>query len=288
MKPPRFKYGAAETVDEAVALLAEHGADAVVLAGGQSLVPMLNMRLARPEVVVDIGRVTDLDYINANGALAIGAMTRQARAQDAAEVAAKAPLLAEALPWIAHAGIRTRGTVGGSAAHGDPASEIPAVLVALEAEIVLHGPNGKRTISAEEFFISSFITDRADDELLTELRIPTPAEGSRSAFVEVSRRHGDYALVGVAAQVQVDEGGAVQAARVSLLNVADKPHLAVATGEALIGKEIADPAVRDEASAAVLDGLEPSSDAHASAEYRREVSVAMVRRALDQINAGGS
>jgi carbon-monoxide dehydrogenase medium subunit len=287
MKPPRFKYGSAASVEEAVSLLSEHGADASVLAGGQSLVPMLNMRLARPEVLVDIGRVTELDYISANGDLAIGAMTRQATALASEQVATKAPLLRKALPWIAHAGIRTRGTVGGSAAHGDPASEIPAVLVALEGDIVVRGAAGERVIPAEQFFLSSFVTAKADDELLTEVRISSPAEGSRSAFIEVSRRHGDYALVGVAAQLLVDDGF-VESARICLLNVADTPFLAAGTAAALVGREFADPAVLDEASKAVLEGLTPSSDAHASAEYRREVSVAMVRRALEQIKAGGN
>ena len=206
MKPASFKYAAPESVDEALGLLAEHSHDGKVLAGGQSLVPLLNMRLARPHVLIDLNRVAGLDYIREdNGTVAIGAMTRQRTVERSPMVREKLPLLWEAIQFVGHPQIRNRGTVGGSLAHADPSAELPAVAVASGATLVARSPRGERTLNAEEFFVSYLATALEPDELLTEVRFPV--HGHRgTAFLEVSRRHGDYALAGVAAMVTVRDG----------------------------------------------------------------------------------
>jgi aerobic carbon-monoxide dehydrogenase medium subunit len=287
VKPAPFKYGSVDSVEGAVALLVEHGDEATVLAGGQSLIPMLNMRLARPDVLVDINPVAELDGIDANGELVIGAITRQHAVEHSAVVATRAPLLAKALRHVAHPAIRARGTLGGSAAHADPASEIPATLVALAADVVLRGATGERTLAAEDFFVSTFMTAREPDELLTHIRIPSSASSTRGAFLEVARRHGDYALVAVAADLAVDTDGTVKQGRIVLTNVADIPRRARSAEDFLVGRRIDDAEVRREAARLASEGLEPVSDVHASAQYRMELASTLTRRALEQISEGG-
>jgi carbon-monoxide dehydrogenase medium subunit len=287
VKPAPFKYASVDTVEAAIGLLDEYGDDATVLAGGQSLIPMLNMRLARPGVLVDINRVAELDSISANGSLVIGALTRQHAVEHSPEVARHAPLLVQALRHVAHPAIRARGTLGGSAAHADPASEIPATLVALGAEVVVRGPSGERVVGAEDFFVSTFMTARDTNEVLTHLRIPVPGSPTRSAFIEVARRHGDYALVAVAVDVGVDDDGVVESASIVLTNVADVPRRASAAEAALVGRSIDDVGTHGEAARLAADGLDPVSDIHASAQYRTELASTLVRRALKQISEGG-
>lgn len=286
MKPPPFKYGAVGSVEEALALLGAHGDEASVLAGGQSLVPMLNMRLARPEVLVDINRVHELSGITANGDIAIGALTRQREVENSAIVKRDVPLLAEALRYVAHPAIRARGTLGGSAAHADPASEIPAVLVALNAAIVLTGPDGTRTIPAADFFVSVFTTAKEPTELLTQIRIPRASESARASFLEVSRRHGDFALVAVAANVELDASGNASGAHIVLTNVADVPFRAHDAEGFLVGRSIGDASVRQEAAELAASALSPSGDVHASPQYRIDVARTLVRRALERISEG--
>jgi len=268
VKPAPFKYLAAGGVEEAIAALAEHGDEAKVLAGGQSLVPMMNLRLATPAVLVDVNRVAELSGIAANGSLELGATTRQADAERSAAVAARAPLLAEALRHVGHPGTRVRGTLGGSAAHADPAAEIPAVLLALGAELVVHGPEGERTIPADDFFVSTFTTALGPDELLTRIRLPS--NGDAWGFAEVARSHGDFALA----------GAAVAGARIVLFGVADRPLRAREAEDALSGG-----ATPVEAARLAAAAIDPTGDAFTSAAYRRDVAAVVVRRALEQAAA---
>jgi CO/xanthine dehydrogenase FAD-binding subunit len=280
VKPAPFDYHRPSTVDEVTALLAQHGPDAKLLAGGQSLVPAMNFRLAQPAVLIDLERVAGLGELREEGGvLRMGAMTRQRAAERSAAVARGAPLLVETLPFIAHPQIRNRGTVGGSIAHADPAAEIPAVMLALEARFRLRGPSGARTVRAEEFFTGLFGTALEPDELLTDVEVPAPAPGSGWAFGEVSRRHGDYALAGVAATVALDAAGRCSGARIALLSVGDGPVLAAGAAAALLGHEPTAEAVRAAADAAGR-GIDPPADIHASADYRRRLAEVLVRRVL--------
>jgi carbon-monoxide dehydrogenase medium subunit len=288
LKPAPFRYVAVETVDEAVAALAEHGDDAKVLAGGQSLVPLMNMRLALPGVLVDVNRVGELRGISANGALEIGATTRQLAVERSAEVRAATPLLVEALRHVSFPGVRSRGTVGGSVAHADPAAEIPAVLLALGGEVVARGSSGQRTIAADDLFQGFFTTALAPDEVITHVRFPRQGAGQHTGFAEVARKAGDFALAGCAAAVTVDEAGAVSAARVVLFGVADRPLRSPGAEQALAGSALSDVAVRGEAGRAASAEVDAKDDAHASAAYRREVAGVMVRRALEAAAEGGT
>ena len=223
MKPAKFEYHAPETVADVVSLLAEHGDDAKVLAGGQSLVPMLNMRLTRFEHIIDLNRVAELRGIQrANGTLTIKAMTRQAEAERDTTVSA-VPLLSQAIPQIGHFQIRNRGTIGGSIAHADPASELPAVSLALDAELEVGGSNGSRRVPSSEFFVGTWTTSIADDEVLTAVHFPV-WEG-RCGFVvdEITRRSGDFALTGVVCGVEVDDAGAVSRSAIAFFGMAPTP-----------------------------------------------------------------
>jgi carbon-monoxide dehydrogenase medium subunit len=281
MKPAAFEYHRPDSTDEALALLAEHGYDAKLLAGGQSLVPAMNFRLAQPAVLIDLNRIPQLDYVaQADGGLRIGAMTRQATVERNPLVATHAPLLAETLPFVAHAQIRNRGTIGGSIAHADPAGEMGAVMLALGASFYLRGPNGTRAVAAAEFFTGLFGTALEADEMLTEVEIPAAAPRTGWAFDEVSRRHGDYALAGLAAAVEVDEDGRCTAARIALLGVGDAPVLARQAAAALIGQAPTDAAIRAAADAASQRDVDPPGDIHATPAYRRHLTNVLVRRVL--------
>ena len=283
MKPAPFAYHRPGSVDEALALLAQHGGDAKPLAGGQSLIPAMNFRLARPAVLVDLNRLTTLAGIRGGAdSLRIGAMTRQRAVERDATVARDAPLLAEALPHIAHPQIRTRGTVGGSLAHADPAAELPAVMVALGATFELHSPRGKRSVPAEEFYTGLFTTALAADELLVEIAIPPRTPRSGSAFMEVARRHGDYALAGVAAVLTLDDAGSCREARIALLSVGDGPVLAIKAAKAITGEKPTADAIQEAADAAASKDVDPPGDIHASAAYRRQLVGVLVRRALQR------
>ena len=206
MKPPRFEYHAPRAVDEALALLARQGDRAKVLAGGQSLIPLLNFRLAQPEALVDINRIVDLAYVRATAdGLAIGALTRQHAVERSETVRARAPILAEACRFMGHLPIRHRGTIGGSLAHADPASELPAVMVALEAQLTLAREQARRTVPADQFFVGPLTTALEPGELLVEVRVPDQPRRTGGAFVEMARRAGDFALVGVAALITLDD-----------------------------------------------------------------------------------
>ncbi len=281
MKPAPFEYASPGTVDEALALLAEHGGEAKPLAGGQSLIPAMNFRLARPAVLVDLNRITALAYVRPeSGGVAIGAMTRQRAVERSDVVARAAPLLAEAMPSIAHPQIRNRGTVGGSVAHADPSAELPAVLLALDARLRTKSSAGERSIPAGEFFKGMLETALGPDELLVEIALPPLPERTGTAFLEVARRHGDYALVGVAVTVTLDSRGVCRAARIALLSVGEGPVLAAAAAKVLAGEWPSDDLLRAAAAATATRDIDPPSDIHASAAYRRRLAAVLTRRAL--------
>ncbi len=284
MKPAPFDYHRPDTLEEALAILARSGGDAKALAGGQSLVPAMTFRLARPAVLVDLNRIASLAYLteSPDGWLRIGAMTRQRAAERSPAVARGAPLLFEALPWIAHPQIRNRGTVGGSLAHADPAAELPAVMVALDARFVLTGPSGARTVPAREFYTGLLSTALAPDELLTEVQVPPRPPGAGEAFVELARRHGDFALVGVAVRVVLDPSGTCASARIALLSVGDGPVLASRAMAVLTGSALDQDRLDEAAGAAADSDIDPPGDIHASPAYRRRLARVLVRRALAQ------
>jgi carbon-monoxide dehydrogenase medium subunit len=282
VKPPVFSYAVPETVSDAVDLLKGHGDEAKILAGGQSLVPLLNLRLARPEVLIDVNRIRDLDGIDSNGALTIGAITRQRTVAESAAVAGFAPIVVDALRHVGHPATRARGTFGGTIAHADPAAELPAVLLALDGEVDAQGPSGPRTIAAEDLFRGYFTTELAGDEVLVKVRLRRPLDGARWAFLEVARRHGDFALVGVAAVAWTD-GETCTDARVALFGVGPVPTRAREAEALLQGRPLGTSSFAGDVARAAAAGLSPVSDIHATGLYRREVAEVLVRRAVESM-----
>jgi aerobic carbon-monoxide dehydrogenase medium subunit len=279
MKLPPVEYEAPTTVAEAIDLLAEHGDEASVLAGGQSLIPLLALRLARPEVLIDINGIDELSGVSAaDGHVAIGATTREYVAEESGTVADTLPLLAAALPLIGHEAIRSRGTIGGSLAHADPAAELPAVARALDAEFVVRGPSGTRVIPAAQWFDGYLTTSRRPDELLAEVRFPAAGPGTGVSFEEVARRHGDFAIVGLATSL-VFSGGAISEARLAFAGVSDVPVRAAAAEDLLAG-ERPSAELFDEAARRATEELDPPADLHGSSDYRKTVAAAVVRRGL--------
>lgn len=280
MKPPSFEYHDPETVGEVVRILAQYEGEAKIIAGGQSLMPLLNMRLARPQALVDLRRVPGLDYIRReNGGLAIGSLTRQRDVERSADVAELLPLLHSATRFIAHPQIRNRGTVGGSLAHADPAAELPAVAVALDATFAITGPEGERTVPAGDFFVSFLTTSLSPEEVLTEVRFPGLRRRTGWSFQEVARRHGDFALVGVAVTLAL-QSGKCHGARIVLFGVGGTPVRARRAEQELEGNSPSDLLLRSAAMSAAEEIDEPVADIHASAEYRRHVAGVLTRRAL--------
>ena len=286
MKPAKFEYFAPTSLAEALELLHEHGDDAKVLAGGQSLMPLINMRLARPKVVVDINRIPGLDYISPtpDGGLAIGALTRQRSVEKSTAVKERFPVLAAAMPSIGHFQIRNRGTVGGSISHADPAAELPALCLALDGEFVLSSASSQRVLKAENFFISHLTTAIEPGELLTEIRLPawSPASSAewRWGFQEVCRRQGDFAMVGAVSLLQLDGGGVCQSACVTMFGVSGTPVRIRRAEEVLLGSQVNSSVLQD-VSKIVAEDLDPDSDIHASAAYRKEVGGVIARRTLE-------
>ncbi len=280
MKPPAVGYVRAGDASEAVALLAEHGTDAKLLAGGQSLVPLMSFRLARPSVLVDINRVGGLDGIaRDNGHLVVGAMTRQRDLETSPVAAAASPLLPEVLGHVGHVAIRNRGTVGGSLAHADPAAELPTLVTALDGELQVRGPGGSRTVAAGDFFTGPFTTALEYDEILTALRLPRLPDGTGVAVHELARRHGDFAIVGAMAAVHLGPDGTVDLTRLAASGVGPVPVRLHDAESALTGSRPTAEAI--DAAAATVDGaINPADDVHAPASYRREMAMLLVRRAL--------
>jgi carbon-monoxide dehydrogenase medium subunit len=278
MKPAPFDYVAPRTLEEAVAALARGGPDAKVLAGGQSLIPLMNFRLARPSLLVDLNRLPELAYITPRaGGLAFGAMTRQAAVERHPNLAATQPLLAEAIRWVGHAAIRSRGTFGGSLAHADPAAELTAVAVCLDAQLRMLGPKGRRDIPAADFFQGYLTTALAPDEILEDIWLPSLPPRTGQAWLEFARRHGDFALVGVAASISVD-GESISDARLVLTGV-DATPVRARQAEILLTGGTLDERVAA-AAEAVRGVIHPEADIHASREYRLHLAVVLAERAI--------
>ncbi|MEE2061495.1 FAD binding domain-containing protein [Rhodococcus artemisiae] len=281
MKPSAFEYHRPTTPEEAAELLAEFGDDAKVIAGGQSLMPMLNFRLAVFEHLIDIGRLTDLTGINHDsGSVAIGAITNQATVGRSALIRTSVPLLSRATPLIGHFPIRNRGTLGGSVAHADAAAEYPAVALTLDAEIETLSSAGRRTLPAAEFFIGMWTTALRDDEILTKVTFPIREGRSGFSIAEFSRRKGDFAMAGACVAVKVDNDLRVESCSIGLFGLGSMPIRATSAERSLVGCSIDELQVRDVAHAAV-SGLESvPADLHGSAAYRVRVGATMVARAL--------
>lgn len=284
MKPPPFDYYAPTTLDEALALMSQHGYGAKALAGGQSLVPTMNFRLAAPSVLIDLNRIPDLGYIRtaSDGGLLIGAMTRHVQVEKSPKVLDKLPLLHATMPNIAHPQIRYRGTFGGSIAHADPAAELPALLRALGGKVKAQSTRGSRWIEADDFFTGFFSTALAEDELITEIHLPALPPRSGWAIEEMSRRHGDFALVGVFAVLTLDANGRCESSRIALFGVGDGPVLAETAMGVLRGERLTDEAIRAAAEAAAQKDVDPPSDVHATAAYRRHLVQVLTKRTLTQ------
>jgi carbon-monoxide dehydrogenase medium subunit len=279
MKLPPVEYEAPRTVSEAVELLAEHLDQASVLAGGQSLIPLLALRLARPAVLIDINGVDGLSGVSAtDGSVGIGAMTREYVAEESAVIADAVPLLAAALPLIGHEAIRNRGTIGGSLAHADPSAELPAVALALDAEFVVRGRSGMRVIPAADWFEGYLTTSRRPDELLVQVRFPAAGRGTGISFQEVARRHGDFAVVGLAVSLTLSDG-AIGDARLAFAGVSDVPVRAFGAEDLLVGERPSDE-LFDAAARRATEDIDPPADLHGSSDYRRRVAAVLVRRGL--------
>jgi CO/xanthine dehydrogenase FAD-binding subunit len=282
MKPPRFDYYAPPRLDEALALLEKFTSDARILAGGQSLVPLMNMRLASPQKIIDINKVAALDYIEEHeGFLCLGALTRHRTIERSPLVAACCPLLAQAVGFIGHTQVRSRGTIGGSVAHADPAAEYPAVLAAFNGMIVAQSVRGRRTIKWERFFLGPYMVDLQPDEMVVEIRLHKPAQPAAGAFLELSRRHGDFAIVEAAVQLEIDNAGKCAAVQIALGGVGGTPVRALAAEQYLQG-QIADLRQCGQAAALAAEKLEPDDDLHGSADYRKRMASLLVARALTQ------
>lgn len=284
MKPSPFTYHRPASVGEAVATLAELGGDGKVLAGGQSLVPLMSMRLSAPDHLVDINGLAELDTVEAtDGTVRIGAGARQARVERDAAVREAVPLLGRALANVAHPTIRNRGTVVGSLVHADPSAELPAVLLLLGGTMELRSPDGVRDVAAADFFLGPMSTSVRPGELAVAARLPCQPAGSGTAFVEVSRRHGDFALCGVGAVADTDADGAITSARVALVGVGGTAVVVDLTPAVRGSGGDLDPSARD---GLVDEQIDPEGDIHATADYRRQLARVLTGRALEQAVAG--
>lgn len=281
MKPAPFKYIAARTLDQALAVKAEHGDEARFLAGGQSLVPMLNFRLTQPSVLIDINPLTHCAGVRDDGAyrVRIGALTRYRDLERDPATARTLPLVHEALPHIAHPQIRSRGTVGGSLANADPASELPAIVLALAARLRVKSLRGERWIDASEFFTGALTTALDPDEMLIEIELPAAKPRCGQCFMEVARRRGDFALMGVACTVELDDDERCKEARISLCSAGDTPIFAADASNALLGEHVGVAQI-DAAAESVQRAIEPAGNVHASKEFQRHLAGVLTKRAL--------
>jgi CO/xanthine dehydrogenase FAD-binding subunit len=283
MKPAAFEFFDPRNLNDALSLLNQYGNDAKILAGGQSLMPLMNLRLVRPKVIIDINRVAELAYMEsgAGAGLAVGGLTRHRALERSPLVREQNPLLAETLPLIGHAHIRNRGTIGGSLVHADPAAELPALALLLDAELVLRSVNGQRIVHAKDFFQSYMTTAIEPTELLAEIRFPAWLPRAGWAIQEVSRRAGDFAMVGVVALLTGNGNGTCEDARIALFGVG-ATAVRIEKAEALLKGARLDNQILLEAARVVSDVLEPDADVHASAEYRKDVAGVLTRRTLER------
>ena len=280
MKPAPFEYDDPRSVDETIGLLAKYGDECKVLAGGQSLVPLMNFRLARPGRLIDINGVESLGQIKIeNGRLLLGAMVRHAHVERSNDIAARWPLLHEAIGWVGHSQIRNRGTVGGSVAHADPAAELPCAFAALDARFHVLSKRGPRVLRWDQIFVSEFTTALAPDELLTAIEVAPQDPSSGVAFVEFARRHGDFALGGAAVSMTLARNGTCSDIAIALLSAGARPVRVEKAEGMLRGSRVDETQIR-QASAAAVEGLRPTSDLHGSSEYRVKLLRVMTERAL--------
>jgi aerobic carbon-monoxide dehydrogenase medium subunit len=281
MKPPPFEYCAVSTVEEALDLLAQHGEEAKILAGGQSLVPLLALRLARPEYLVDINGVEALGTFDQNDGLRFGALVRHRTVEKDGAVSDGNPLVAAAARYIGHAAIRNRGTVGGTISHADPAAELPTVLVALDGDVEAASTTGTRTVTASDFFQGFLTTALSPEEMVTAVRFPAWPSRAGWSFREFSRRNGDFAVAGAAVMLSIDERGSIDGARIALSGMSDVPVRASAAEASLIDRVPSREAWKEAAASAVAD-VEPPSDLHGSSAYRKYVAGGLVESALQE------
>ncbi len=283
MKPAPFAYFAPMNVVGVLELLDQHGDEAKVLAGGQSLMPLLNLRLARPGVLIDINRIGSLASfrVGADGGLVIGALARQRAVERSTEVSARCPLLREATTLIGHFQIRNRGTLGGSLVHADPAAELPAVALALEAKFIVRNTKTERAIQAEDFFVGYMTTAIEPNELLTEIQLPAPRPRTGWGIEEIARRRGDFAMIGATAMLEFDEKETCRDARIAIFGAAEKPLRTARAEHCLNGNRLNEDALNEAADIAAAD-VDAISDVHASAEYRKELAAVLTRRALEK------
>jgi carbon-monoxide dehydrogenase medium subunit len=283
MKPAPFEYYVPDSMEQALDLLREHGDTAKLLAGGQSLVPTMNFRVAQPGVLIDLNRVGELRYIRSDDtALHIGAMTRERELEFDPVIARKAPLLTEAMPHVAHPQIRNRGTLGGSLANADPAAELPVIMLALGARLKVHKADGERWVNAQDFFVGMFVTALGADEMLVEIELPPTSPRTGWSFMEVAPRAGDYALMGVAALVTLDEDRRCTQARLVYLNAGDGPVEAQEAGDVLEGKMPDAESIEEAAKLASQKEINPFGNIHASPEFQRHLAQVLTRRTLNQ------
>lgn len=281
MIPGKFEYFAPSSLDEAVKLLDEHSFDAKILAGGQSLIPAMRFRLAVPEILIDINQIEGLSYINeANGHLTLGAMTREAEIDDSDLIAQKYPLLADTAKVIADPLVRNMATVGGNLAHADPANDHPATMLAYGAEVVATGPDGERVIPIDDFFVGLFENSLSDNEILKEIRIPTPGANASGAYLKIERKVGDYAVSAVAVQLTMD-GDTCTAARIGLTNVSPSPMRAKNAEQEIVGQAVTDEVLEAAGKAAAAE-CDPSADLRGSIEYKRDLTRVLTKRAIRQ------
>lgn len=281
MKPAPFDYAVSANVGDVVSLLNKHQDEAKIIAGGQSLVPLLSMRFARPSLLIDVNKIADLDYIReADGGLAIGALTRHRTVERSDLVRKRQPLLAAGVHNIGHPQIRNRGTIGGSIAHADPAAELPTLALALDAQMRLTGPNGTRSVAAKDFFVGLMTTALEPNEMLTEIRFPAWPERTGYALQEVARRHGDFAMAGSAVWMTLDGAGKCSAARVVLIGVGPMPLRATAAEQAVVGSKPSDAVFEQAGEKAKGSVTEAVSDVHGSSEFRQHLAGVLTRRAL--------
>ncbi len=284
MKPAPFEYIAPNSLEEALDALNTHGYDGKLLAGGQSLIPVMNFRLAQPAVIIDLNGVTELETLlpGQDKGVRVGAMVRHSRLEFSEIIADRAPLISEVMPYIAHAQIRNRGTIGGSLSHADPAAELPMIMVTLKARFRLQMVGNERWVDAVDFYQSLFMTALEPEEILVEVDIPPVPTGSGFSFKELARRHGDYAQVGVSAVVALDENGVCRNARLVFLNVGEIPMVAERSADMLVGERPSDILLRDAVFLASQEEIDPIGDIHASSEYKRHIATVLGKRALHE------
>ena len=280
MIPAQFDYLAPQTLDEAVRLLGEHADEAKILAGGHSLIPAMKLRLAMPQILIDLGRIRDLSYIREEGdQIRIGAMTTYYEIESSERLREICPLLPETAAQIGDVQVRNKGTIGGSLAHSDPAADLPAAIIALGAEMVAVGANGERVIKADDFFVDLMTTALEAGEILREIRVPVPESGSLQAYAKMAQPASGFAVVGVAVNITRDQGGVCRAAGIGVTGVASKAYRATASENVLVGKSLDEQAI-DAAAAVITDGVSVNGDLFASEEFRKHLAEVYARRAL--------